>query len=243
PNVTHNYLREDHYNIWFTLIAPSDADIACILGEIAESTGIDDILDLPAIRLFKIKVDFDFTGERAARAEAPPVITPAETEVVELTDDERDLARLLQADLPSGEHPFAELAAELQRRGVDVDEAWVLERTRAWVDAGVSRRFGAALKHHQTGFSANAMGVWMCSEERVEEVGTVMASFKEVSHCYERPSLPQWPANLYTMIHGRSREECADVAERIREATGLEAPRLLYSTREFKKTSMCYFGE
>ncbi len=243
PNVTHNYLREDRYNIWFTLIAQSRERIQEILREIAATTGISDILDLPAIRLFKIRVDFDLTGSRDARGEAPPTVKPAETPAVTLSAEEKALARFLQGDLPEGPTPFAEIADRLQGQGIDAGEAWVLERIQAWVDAGVIRRLGAAIKHHKTGFAANAMGVWDCPEERVEEVGPIMASFKEVSHCYQRPSASTWPANLYTMIHGRSREECEDVVCRIREATGLPEPRLLYSVREFKKTSMRYFGD
>jgi siroheme decarboxylase len=243
PNVTHNYEREDRYNVWFTLIAPSQQRIDAILREIADTTGIDDILDLPAIRLFKIKVDFDLTGEKTGRTDAPPATRPADTEAVVLTDDEKALVRLLQDDLETVEAPFETVAARLRELGIDADEAWVLERTQEWVDTRVIRRFGAAIKHHKTGFSANAMGAWVVPEERVEEVGAIMASFREVSHCYERPTTPTWPNNLYTMIHGRSREECVDVAARIREATGLPEPRLLYSTREFKKTSMRYFAE
>jgi DNA-binding Lrp family transcriptional regulator len=243
PNVTHNYQREDRYNVWFTLIAPSQERIAEILGEIAAATGIDDILDLPAIRLFKIKVDFDLTGEKTGRTDAPPATRPAETESVALTADDKALVRLLQDDLEVVERPFAAVAARLREQGVEADEAWVIERTRTWLDTRVIRRFGAAIKHHKTGFSANAMGAWIVPEERVEEAGAIMASFREVSHCYERPTTPTWPNNLYTMIHGRTREECVEVAERIREATGLPEPRLLYSTREFKKTSMRYFAE
>ncbi len=243
PNVTHNYEREDRYNVWFTLIAHSPARVQAILDEIAEKTGIDDILDLPATRLFKIKVDFDFTGERESRTEAPTFTKPAETEAVVLSREEKALARLLQGDLHITERPFLDLAKTLCECGYDVDEAWVLDCTREWVDTRVIRRFGAAIRHHRTGFSANAMGVWHCPEERAEEVGQIMATFKEASHVYQRPSAPTWPANLYTMIHGRSREECIEVAQRIREATGLEAPRLLYSVREFKKISMKYFAE
>lgn len=243
PNVTHNYLREDRYNIWFTLIAEDEARIAEILAEIAATTGIDDILNLPAIRLFKIRVDFDLTGKRAGRTEAPPVTKPAEAEVAVLSEDEKALARLLQDDLPEALTPFADLTATLRERDVDATEGWVVERTAAWRDAGVIRRFGAAIKHHKTGYAANAMGVWNVPDERVEEVGRIMASFKEVSHCYQRPPAPTWPANMYTMIHGRSREECEDVALRIREATDIPEPRLLYSVREFKKTSMKYFAE
>ena len=243
PNVTHNYQREDRYNVWFTLIAPSAERISEILREIAGTTGIDDILDLPAIRLFKIKVDFDLTGEKADRTEAPPSTRPAETEAAAMTRDERALVRLLQDDLEPVERPFEAVAANLREDSVKADEAWVIERTRSWVDSRVIRRFGAAIKHHKTGFSANAMGAWVVPEDRVEEVGAIMASFREVSHCYERPTTPTWPNNLYTMIHGRTRQECVEVAERIRVATGLRAPRLLYSTREFKKISMRYFAD
>jgi DNA-binding Lrp family transcriptional regulator len=241
PNVTHNYEREDRYSVWFTVIAESPERVAEVLAEIAEKTGIDDILDLPATRLFKIRVDFDLTGERDAVA--PPMMTkPAEAVVVSLTEGERALARLLQDDLPEVEAPFAAIADAMRAQGFESDEAWVLERTRAWTDAGVIRRFGAAIKHHKTGFTSNAMGVWDCPDEaEVERVGAIMASFAEVSHCYQRPRRATWPHDLYTMIHGRSREECEQIAERIREATGLPRARLLYSVREFKKSSMRYF--
>lgn len=243
PNVTHNYEREDRYNVWFTLIAPSQERITEILAEIAKKTGIDDILDLPAIRLFKIKVDFDLTGEKTGRCEAPPATRPADTESVVLSDEEKALVRLLQDDLECVERPFEAVAARLREGGVDADEAWVIDRTREWVSARVVRRFGAAIKHHKTGFTANAMGAWIVPEKRADEVGAIMASFREVSHCYERPTAPTWPNNFYTMIHGRSRQDCVDVAARIREATGLPEPRLLYSTREFKKISMRYFAD
>jgi DNA-binding Lrp family transcriptional regulator len=243
PNVTHNYLRVDRYNIWFTLIASSQERISAILREIAETTGIDDILDLPAIRLFKIRVEFDLTGEGASASRAPRMTKPADTQAVALTADEKELAILLQDDLPRSETPFLELHEMLEQRGIDVSEQWVLDRTREWVGNGVIRRFGAAIRHHKTGFTANAMGVWTCPEDRVEEVGTIMAGFAEVSHCYQRPSAPTWPANLYTMIHGRSPEDVEGTAERIRAAVGLPEPRLLYSIREFKKTSMTYFAE
>lgn len=243
PNVTHNYEREDRYNVWFTLIAPSQERITEILREIAATTGVDDILDLPAIRLFKIKVDFDLTGENTGRTDAPPATKPAETEAVTLTSDEKALVRILQDDLETVERPFEGVAARLRAGGVDADEAWVLDRTTGWVAERVIRRFGAAIKHHKTGFAANAMGAWVVPQDRVEEVGAIMASFREVSHCYERPTTPTWPNNLYTMIHGRTRDECVEVAKRIREATGLPEPRLLYSTKEFKKTSMRYFAD
>lgn len=243
PNVTHNYLREDRYNVWFTLHAPSSERIVEILDEIAERTGIDDILNLPATRLFKIRVDFDFTGDRASRTDAPAIIYPLEIPATPLTDADKALVSVLQADLPTVATPFADVAAKVRERGFEMDEATAIETAARWVDEGVIRRFGAAIKHHKTGFTHNAMGVWNIPEDQLDEIGPIMASFKEVSHVYARPSYPTWPHNAYTMIHGTSREECEKVAERIKEATGLPEPRLLYSTKEFKKMSMRYFVE
>lgn len=243
PNVTHNYLRENRYNVWFTLIAPSEARIEAILGEIANQTGIDDILNLPAIRLFKIRVDFDFTGTRDGRATKQPIVKPADTVALTFDGTEKALVRLLQADLPAGLTPFETIATELAAHGFHVDERWVLQRTSYWIEQKAVRRFGAALKHHKTGFTYNAMGVWSVPDERIDEVGPIMASFKEVSHCYERPTYPTWPSNTYTMIHGTSKEACEDVAHRIQQETGVAEPFLLYSTREFKKVSMKYFME
>lgn len=243
PNVTHNYLREDRYNIWFTLIAPSSQRIEEILAEIAEKSGIDDILNLPATHLFKIRVDFDFTGDRASRTEELQVVHPNETESVSLDDAQIALVKVLQTDLTSSSTPFADVAEKVRALGFDVDENWVLANTAEWVENSVIRRFGAAIKHHKTGYTHNAMGVWTVPVERLDELGPVMASFKEVSHGYARPSFPTWPANTYTMIHGKSREDCEAVARKIQEATGLPEPRLLYSTKEFKKISMKYFME
>jgi DNA-binding Lrp family transcriptional regulator len=116
PNVTHNYERADRYSVWFTLIAPSQERIDEILVDIAARSGIDDLLDLPAVRLFKIRVDFDLTGEREAR-EAPAMTSPAAAKAVALSEDEKALVRLLQADLPDLEAPFEVLATELAAQG------------------------------------------------------------------------------------------------------------------------------
>jgi DNA-binding Lrp family transcriptional regulator len=243
-NVTHNYLRENRYNIWFTLIAPTDARIKEILQEIADHSGIDDILNLPAIRLFKIRVDFDFVGDRAALGAKLPVVKPAELEAFTFTSGEKALVRLLQGDLPHTLTPYTDMADELNRQGYQTDDEWILSTITRWVDCGIVRRFGAAIIHQNTGYTYNAMVVWSVPETQLDEIGPIMASFKEVSHCYQRQTNPSWQSNTYTMIHGTSREQCEEVVRQIQEATGIEKePFLLYSTRELKKTSMRYFME
>ncbi|MBC9783177.1 Lrp/AsnC family transcriptional regulator [Heliobacterium chlorum] len=155
-----------------------------------------------------------------------------------LTEVDKKLIRLLQDDLPVTSRPFAVLAEQ-----VGLTEEEVIARTKEYQEKGYMRRFGVALRHREVGFTANGMGCWDVPEERAEEVGKIMATFREASHCYQRPRFEGWPYSHFTMIHGESREECEAVAKRISEATGITNYRLLFSTEELKKTSMRYFME
>ena len=151
-------------------------------------------------------------------------------------ETEKKFIRLLQGDIPLTARPFREIA-----RRIGISEDRCLEMGREFKAKGYIRRFGATLRHRQAGFNANGMGVWVVPERDRERVGKIMASFKEVTHCYERPAFEGWPYNLFTMIHGRTKEECFEIAGRISKATGITDYRLLFSSREFKKTSMRYF--
>ncbi|MCJ7593689.1 MAG: Lrp/AsnC family transcriptional regulator [Desulfobacterales bacterium] len=143
---------------------------------------------------------------------------------------------LIQGDLPLDPRPFAILA---KRLGI-TEEAFV-QKVRNLKNEGIIRRFGATLRHQEAGFSANAMVAWIVPEERIEEVGRAMAEFREVTHCYQRRTHKGWKYNLYTMVHGDNDEECRRIAERISTETGMDEYALLFSEREFKKTSMQYF--
>ncbi|MDD2421920.1 MAG: AsnC family transcriptional regulator [Heliobacteriaceae bacterium] len=153
-----------------------------------------------------------------------------------LTELDKRLIRLLQEDLPAGPRPYAVIGDQ-----VGLSEAAVLDRIHDYLAKGYVRRFGAVLRHRKAGFTANAMVVWDVPAERAVAVGNLMAVFPEVSHCYERPRFPGWPFSHYTMLHGRTREECAAIAARIAAKTGVNHYRLLFSTAELKKTSMRYF--
>jgi DNA-binding Lrp family transcriptional regulator len=149
---------------------------------------------------------------------------------------DKKIISLLQGDLPLDPKPFAILAESI---GISEDE--LIEKVISMKEKGIIRRFGATLRHQEAGFSSNAMGAWLVPHERIEEVGTVMASFREVTHCYHRRPQKDWKYNLYTMIHGDTRNECHGIARRISEATGIDDYVLLFSEKEFKKTSMEYF--
>jgi DNA-binding Lrp family transcriptional regulator len=149
---------------------------------------------------------------------------------------DKKVIQLVQGDLPVDPKPFALLAEQL-----GIPEHEFVSRLRSLKEKGVIRRFGATLRHQEAGFSSNAMVAWMVAEERVEEVGKALAMFREVTHCYQRSADERWPYNLYTMIHGDDREECYRIARRMSEEVGVEAYVLLFSEKEFKKTSMQYF--
>ena len=153
-----------------------------------------------------------------------------------LTDLEKKVIASIQKDIAITDRPYLEIAERL-----GISEETLLETLQNLCDRGIIRRFGATLRHQNTGFTANAMGAWQVDEERIEEVGSKMASFRQVSHCYRRNPNAQWPYNLYTMIHADSEAACRETARQMSEATAVENYTLLFSVQELKKTSMVYF--
>jgi DNA-binding Lrp family transcriptional regulator len=238
PGVTHNYERNDVNNLWFTLSAQGDAVLQAQLDRFRACAGVHDLHPLPALHTFKIKVNFRFGEDSAAREEsvAAPQQVTASSPV--LDDIDRRLVRAVCGDMGGSLKPFAELATALS-----MDEATVLARLSGYLDCGRMRRFGVMLRHQSAGFVANGMSAWDVPAEAVQEVGRKMASFRSISHCYERPRFEGWPYNMYGMIHGGSESDCMAVAAEVAEIVDVQSYRVLFSTREFKKTSMVYFGE
>jgi len=154
--------------------------------------------------------------------------------------DERDraLIRLLQEDIPICERPYNEIAARL---GLAPEE--VLSRVKLWTGSGVIRRFGASVRHVRMGYKANCMVVWNVEPEAAAAAGQTFAGFSEVTHCYRRPAFPGWPYTLYTMVHGADKAAIEALVSRMSAASGLSDYRMVYSVREWKKTSMKYFSE
>ena len=157
--------------------------------------------------------------------------------MIMLSDTEKKVIALIQGDLPITEKPYLEIAKKLK-----MDEDEILSILQKLSDLGVMRRFGATLRHQKSGYRANAMVAWQVDEDRVEEVGDIMASFQEVSHCYRRNPAKDWPYNLYTMVHAKDRKTCRDTAKKMAEKTSVSNYTLLFSKRELKKTSMKYFS-
>jgi len=239
PGVTHNYAREDEaYNLWFTVGSATAEGLEEILGEIIQRAGLRRWLRLPTEKVYKIGVKLDLTGEGSGHEEtAETSAGPLGTATGEAPDFvDRRLIAVMQGDIPILERPFAAIGREL-----GLTESEVIRRLRRFQEVGWLRRVAAILRHREAGFVANAMSVWRVPADRVDEAGRAMAAFPEVSHCYRRPTAPDWPYSLYAMIHGRLPDDCRRVADEIARVVRPEAYKLLFSTREFKKTSMTYF--
>jgi DNA-binding Lrp family transcriptional regulator len=155
-----------------------------------------------------------------------------------LTDEQKRIVRVAQGDLPLASEPFTEWASE-----AGCTTEGLLTQLRAWLRSSVIRRFGAILDHHKAGFQANGMAVFRVPPERVDVAGARLAERPEVTHCYQRPTLPDWPYNLFAMVHGRSAEEVQRVVASAAEELGVSDYDILFSSTEYKKTSMTYFAE
>lgn len=252
PNVTHNYQRTNVYNLWFTVIARGSDEVQRILDEIQEKTGCDDVLNLPATSLYKIRVDFSEMGAgKRSKSEAAGAKKPSDQVPAFNPQSAFDVAlvRWAQTDIagsapePNPE-PFAAAAECIAAETGDpsIDEAQVIKRLQELKGNGTIRRFGALVAHRKMGFSYNGMTVWNVPDETADQVGRLFAQQPFVSHCYARPRAATWPYNLYAMVHAKTQEELSQRVALLEEQSGFQALVLL-STREYKKTSMRYFEE
>ncbi|HXR13421.1 MAG TPA: AsnC family transcriptional regulator [Solirubrobacteraceae bacterium] len=240
PGVSHNYLRNHEFNMWFTIAVERDSLLGLdgTLDVLAQLTGAESIRQLPTLKLFKIRMDLEMEQGTAALASPGVESTPAPIEAVDY--DERDIAviRATQGDLPVVPEPYVPAAKEL---GMGVEQ--LLEHMAGMRERGLLRRVAAILYHRRAGFSANGMGVWKVPSERIDTLGPRMASFRGISHCYQRPTYPDWPYSIFTMAHGRSKEECDAVLDAIATDSGIEERATLYSSTEFKKIRLLYFTD
>jgi siroheme decarboxylase len=242
PGVSHNYLRTHEFNLWFTIATPPDSELGLqgTLQALIEETGATSMRELPTLTLFKINMNLEMEKGTEALAAAVEAAPPRELEAQPY--DEQDIAviRALQGPMRAVERPYDEAAAEL---GITTEQ--LLDHLQGMVERKLLRRVAAILFHRRAGFSANGMGVWKVPEEDVLTVGGKMASFRGISHCYERPTYEDWPYSVFTMAHGRSKEECDAILDSIAAECGMgpEDRATLYSSTEYKKIRLHYFTD
>ncbi len=236
PGVSHNYLRNHDYNIWFTMAVAPDSKLGLekTIAILKEKTEAEDTIILPTLKMFKIKVQMDTTGKRAKKEK----VHKAAHKEIELTPEHIEVIKALQKDIDIVEEPFKGMTEAL-----GMSHERLFQIAGELKESGVMRRFATILNHRKAGFGANAMSVWSVPEEEGEEVGKQLAEFSAVSHCYLRPRYPNWPYNLFAMVHAKTQEECDTLIEEMAKETGLKEYGKLYSTREFKKQRLVYFDE
>ncbi|HXX05375.1 MAG TPA: Lrp/AsnC family transcriptional regulator [Candidatus Bathyarchaeia archaeon] len=238
PGVSHNYERNHEYNLWFTLAVPPGSDLKTEIDKFSKLQGINKVRMLPTIKLFKIGVKLEMVEDK--KAEVKPTEEKKKIRDVKFvaTDDDKNYIRELQKDLEITERPFLKAA---QRLGITEEE--LFEKARYYEEIGVMRRFAAILRHREVGFLANGMIVWKVPEERIEEVGAKLGAFPQVSHCYQRPVYPDWPYNVFSMVHCKSNDDAQVIAKQIEDQISVHDYKILFSSREFKKTRVEYFVE
>lgn len=240
PGVTHNYKRNHFYNLWFTLAVPPDSKIGLeatvdILSRLsnAKSTRI-----LPTLKLFKIGVKLDMTGKDSLASTDEKFYGEENiSKDYDLTADDVKIIKEVQEDFPLIPNPYSYLA---ERAGVKTQD--LLDCLVNLNKHGVMRRVAAILHHRKAGFKANAMGVWKVPIDKIEEIAPVMSSLKSVSHCYRRPTYPDWPYSLFTMIHGKTAKDCESIIKSLSDMSGIKEYDSLYSSKEYKKTRLKYFS-
>jgi len=241
PGVSHNYLRNHEFNIWFTIATEPDSPLGLeqTLTRLGELAGAESIRQLPTLKLFKIRMDLEMEkGTDTLANQVAEAVAPAETEPQPYDEFDKAVIRATQGDMPVIGEPYAPAAAAL-----NITQDQLLAHLEGMVERRLLRRVAAILFHRRAGFSANGMGVWKVPEERVLELGMQMSQFRGISHCYQRPTYADWPYSVFTMAHGRSKEECDAILDSIAEHTGISDRATLYSSTEFKKIRLLYFTD
>lgn len=238
PGVSHNYLREKAFNLWFTIATPPGTSLAETVETLCRLAGIDSWRLFPSIRTFKIKAYFDMAGERTPTDRGSDAVLPKGESWPPLAAEDIAVIRTLQDDFPPVLEPYRILAAR-----ADLDEQALFARVADMKRHGRLRRVAAVLNHRKAGYVANGMIVWQVPPEQAEQIGELFASYHAVTHCYLRPAYPDWPYNLYTMAHGRNRAECDRIANILSRASGQRSYAILYSVKEYKKSRVRYFTE
>ncbi|MEA2246966.1 MAG: siroheme decarboxylase [Solirubrobacteraceae bacterium] len=241
PGVSHNYLRNHEFNMWFTIAVEEDSKLGLqgSLDVLQELTGAESIRQLPTLKLFKIRMDLEMEGDTERLASPGVAVEPIELDKQPFDDFDRAVIRATQGSLPVVPEPYATAAAEL---GITVDA--LVEHMGGMADRGILRRVAAILFHRRAGFSANGMGVWQVPEDQILDLGPRMAAFRGISHCYQRPTYKDWPYQIFTMAHGRSKEECDAILDAIATAMpAIQDRATLYSSTEFKKVRLLYFTD
>lgn len=238
PGVSHCYGRTGRYNLWFTLaVSPgSSLGMERTVEIFSRLCRAEKSLLLPTVKRYKLFARFMSgaaeEGKSSGQQSSPSVSSHTRPSLSEIT-----AIRLLQADLPNVTNPFESLA-----RPAGLSESQLLESAAGFLTRGWLRRYCAVLRHREVGMAANVLVAWRTADDAADRAGAIFSANPHVSHCYLRPAGPDWPYNIYTMIHGRTKEECGTTITELAAATGLAERAELWTLKEYRKARVELFS-
>lgn len=236
PGVSHNYERNHEFNMWFTLAIPPNSEMKATLDKMASLDGVIKYRLLPTLKMYKIGVKLDMVNDDSINPKPTEGIKELNPEKIHLTELDKDFIRELQKDLEIIPEPFVKSAEKLS---ISTEE--LFDKAREFEKDGIMRRYAAILRHRDAGFTANGMIVWKVPDNIIDKIGFKLATFSQVSHCYRRPTYPDWEFNLFSMIHARSFDSAEKIAKEMSNIIRIYNYKILFSSREFKKERVKYF--
>lgn len=236
--VSHNYRREHRLNMWFVISCDSQQRLAQVIEQIGRLTGLQ-VYNCPKLKEYYVGLQFviDQNGPvTTVPVDNKPAHSAGLNPVRQLASIDRSILTLAQNGLVLESQPYLHIARQLK-----LSESEVIVRLHDMLDSGIIRRIGAIPNHYKLGFHGNGMVVWNIPDSKVDRVGKLFGLQSFVSHCYLRPRhLPNWPYNLFTMVHGRDRNEVSGkvrILENFVSANDYDH-QVLYSTSILKKTGI-----
>ena len=230
--ISHAYVRNHEFNIWFTLSLKPDLDANAEVERLGNEMRASSIFSLPVIRLFKIGAFFGAEGDGDSPSNGQQKTLSS---MAELSEADKKIINVFQQDLPLARSPFDRMSSEA---GMTTD--LFLARCRSLKDRGVMRRYGASVNHRTAGFEGNGMACWNVPSQMVESVGRRLSALESVSHCYERRTNELWQYNVFAMFHGATAGACKVEVDGASRDMGLDDYAVLFSTREIKKMRIEY---
>jgi len=230
PCVSHNYLRNHTYSIWFTLTAAGNKNLTEEAGHLLYSgnKNMPEYLLLQTIRTFKIGVNFRFSQKKYDNDNNK---TPDDGSIIELSPTDKQVLNKLQDDLGIVSCPWKEVASSIH-----ISEELLFERIRYLKKSGVVRRISATINHRKAGILFNAMCCYKIAEEQIISAGMKISEHPQVTHCYQRNTVQgKWEYPLFAMVHAESGKESEDIALLLAQQINCTDYLVLHSERELKK--------
>lgn len=231
--VTHNYLRNYEYNVWFTLTIKKGKEFSNELATMFSEVSVDKYIILPSIKTFKIEVNFSFLNYKNEVQKRNFKFKKKELGALD-----KQILNALQSNLELIENPWEQLIKTL-----NIMPDKLFKTISELKDAGVIKRISGVLQHRNAGYKANGMVCFNISEENIESAGKKASEFTEVSHCYQRPTYPDWQYSLFCMVHSVSKAKCDGIIKNISKKIKCIDYIVLYSEKEFKKERTKYILE